>query len=46
MTQAPPAALSLYAAAGSGTEPASMLTRRLAAAGSACRAPAGGTGTN
>ena len=33
MSQAPPAALSLYAAAGSGTEPAPILTRRLAAAG-------------
>ena len=33
MTQAPPAAPSLYAASGSGTEPAQMLTRRLAAAG-------------
>ncbi len=32
MTQAP-AALSLYAASGSGAEPAQMLTRRLAAAG-------------
>ena len=33
MTQAPPAAPSLYAAAGSGTEPAQMITRRLTAAG-------------
>ena len=33
MTQAPPAALPLYAAAGSGTELVQMLTRRLAAAG-------------
>ena len=33
MTPAPPAALSLDAASGSGTEPAQMLTRRLAAAG-------------
>ena len=33
MTPAPPAALSLDAAAGSGGEPAQMLTRRLAAAG-------------
>ena len=33
MTQAPPAAPSLYAASGSGTEPVQMLTRRLAAAG-------------
>ena len=33
MTQAPPAALALYAASGSGTEPAQMITRRLAAAG-------------
>ena len=33
MTPAPPAAPSLYAAAGSGTEPAQMLTRRLSAAG-------------
>jgi len=33
MTPAPPAALSPYAASGSGTEPVQMLTRRLAAAG-------------
>ena len=33
MTPAPPAALSLYATACSGTEPVQMLTRRLAAAG-------------
>ena len=33
MTPAPPAALSLDAASGSGTEPAQMITRRLAAAG-------------
>ena len=33
MNPAPPAALSLDAASGSGTEPAQMITRRLAAAG-------------
>ena len=33
MSQAPPAALSLYATSSSGTEPVQMLTRRLAAAG-------------